>query len=84
MNANDDTPCNGENVSDESIDYQQLGQRLLCQELERHAYAVREEFVEESVAVDHGAGLNGTDVAELEEALRQAQFLVEDLRESLE
>ena len=84
MNANDDTPCNGESVSDASVDYQSIGQRLLCQELERHAYAVREEFMEKSVAVDHGADLTETDVAELEEALRQAQFLVEDLREAVD
>jgi len=84
MNANDDTPCNGESVSDASVNYQNIGQRLLYRELERHAYAVREEFIEKSVAVGHGSDLTEMDVAELEEQLQQAQFLVEDLREALE
>ena len=84
MNANDGTPCNGESVSDASVDYQNIGQRLLYRELERHAYAVRESFMAAAVAVERGDDLDAGDVVELEEQLEQAQYLVESLREALE
>jgi TolA-binding protein len=83
-NASDDSPSTGKESSDASIDYQNLGQTLLSQELERHAYALRESFVAASTAVERGDRLDADDVSELEEQLRQAQFLVEELREAVD
>jgi hypothetical protein len=84
MNANDDTSPSGESVSDASISYQNLGQRLLCREFERQGYAVRDSFMAAAVAVEHGDGLDAGDVRELQEQVKQAQLLVELLRESLD
>jgi hypothetical protein len=84
MNASDDSPSTGKESSDASVDYQNLGQTLLSRELERHAYDIREVFMAASVAVDRGDDLDADDVADLEEQLQQAQFLVDNLREAME
>lgn len=84
MNANDDTPRSGENVSGESVDYEQLGQTLLRQQLDLRGAALSRVFMEASQAVERGDGLDAEDLSELEHELRRAQFLVEDVREAME
>jgi len=92
-NANDDSPSTGKESSDASVDYQKLGQTLLSQELERHAYDVREKFMEVSVAVGHGADrdedvvvfLIGMRINAFWKVHRWLPvFLVENLREAME
>lgn len=78
MDASDDTPRTGENVSEAQVDYQKLGQKLLERELERHAYEIRERFT----AVD-GADLDVDTLHDLEEVHRRAGFLLQVVRECL-
>lgn len=77
MTANDDTPPSGENVSDESVDYQSIGQTLLRGELERVGYAVRDEFQQLSMKVERGGDLDESDVSQLRAALDEAAQLVD-------
>lgn len=84
MNASDTTPSSGECVSEESIDYQQLGQTLLRGELERHADDLAVTFRQKSIKIERGDGLDGADVAELLDELHQARVLVEAVQESLQ
>jgi hypothetical protein len=84
MNANDDTPCSGESVSDASVDYEKLAQALLSRELERHGHNLKEAFWSVSGSLDRGEGLDAEEWSELEEQVRQARFLVERVEEAME
>lgn len=75
--ASDTTPCNGENVSGESFDYQKVAETLLQHELERHGFRVREAFHTTSGKLQAGESLDRDDWTELKNSLEQAQILVE-------
>lgn len=82
--ASSNSPRNGECVSDESVDYEQLGQTLLSQQFELRGAALRGLFMEAAQAVDQDGSLDVEDLRALEDELRRAQFLVEDVREAME
>lgn len=84
MNASDSSSPSRENVSDESVDYEQLGKTLLFRELERHAYGIREEFIAARGKVERGEELDRDDVDALRSELNNAQFLVDEIEEALE
>jgi len=81
MNANDTSPCGGNEGSDRAYNYEAVAQTLLQQQLEIRGYAVRKRFVDLAGKIERGDDLDQSDVRELREALRQAQYLVDVIEE---
>jgi len=77
MNANDTSPCGGNEGSDSSYNYETVAQTLLRQELELRAYGVRNAFVNVSRKTERGDDLDEEDIRKLRGQLKHAQLLVD-------
>ena len=80
MNASDDTPRSGENVSDAST-WEQIGRQLLQSELEQVTHEVWEAYGQTAERVGRGRELRYEDLERLWHAqheLRMVMELVED------
>jgi hypothetical protein len=81
-NASNSTPREGENVTGASCDWETLGRELLRGELERHGYALRDEF--QSVAHRANRGdLEEADVEELQQRVHLAQEFLATVQEEM-
>jgi tRNA threonylcarbamoyladenosine modification (KEOPS) complex Pcc1 subunit len=82
-NADKPTPPNGESVSDASVDYESIGQRLLQAELERHADELAVSFRQTAQQVRRGEDVDAEDLAQLRSELNSAVVLVELVEEAM-
>lgn len=71
-NASNSTPREGENVTGESCDWETFGRELLRGELERHGYALRDEFQKVANRAKRGE-VSEADVEDLQQRLHLAQ-----------
>jgi len=73
-----------ENVAEAQVDYQKLAGDLIQRELERHMADIREQFIEVRGRIDRSGKLSPQDLHEMEEVVRQADYFLDTLRESME
>ena len=83
MNASDTSPCGGNEGSDRAYNYEAVAQTLLQNQLEIRGYAVRQRFVDLAGQIERGDDLDQSDVHELRETLRRAQYLVDVIEEGV-
>jgi hypothetical protein len=82
-NASEPTPPSGESVSDASVDYESIGQRLLQAELERHAADLAVSFRQVAQQVRRGEDVDAEDLAQLRSELNDATALLELVEEAV-
>jgi len=81
-NASNPTPREGENVTGESCDWETVGRELLRGELERHGYALRDEFQSVATRVDRGE-FSESDLEELQQRVHLAEEFLAKVREEV-
>jgi hypothetical protein len=81
MDASPHSPSDGENVSEESVDWEAVGRAVLSSKLEVSSAKLRETFREVAARVDGGEEIQHGDVCELGDALRDVRYVVDALRE---
>jgi hypothetical protein len=84
MDASESNPGKGNESSDASVDYQQLGQTLLRWRLEHIGYSLQDEFTRVSRKAGRGEEIDRDDLRQLEYRVERASMLVSELREAME